>query len=303
LAGLRRFNHPNFEMMARGLDHIVHAVRDLDAAAALYRQLGFQVGACNRHAPNWGTQNRIVQFPGTFIELLSIADASGIAPHAPRSFAFGAFNRDFLARGEGLSMLVLEGRGAEEAAAFRTAGIGDFDTYDFEREGKRPDGSAVKVAFSLAFAADRHAPEVGFFTCLHRYPENFWTPAFQIHPNTASGVAGVVLVAENPADLHVFLEAFAGERDVHATSSGILLKTPRGTIEVMNPRAYADHFGVAPPDTSASARLAALRFSVGDFTAIEAILKNAAIPHASRLGQLIVGPDIAMGAALIVALK
>ena len=87
-------------MMARGLDHIVHAVRDLDAAAALYRQLGFQVGACNRHAPNWGTQNRIVQLPGTFIELLSIADASGIAPHAPRSFAFGAFNRDFLARGE-----------------------------------------------------------------------------------------------------------------------------------------------------------------------------------------------------------
>src|SRR5215207_7565308 len=149
--------------MARGLDHIVHAVRDLDAVAALYARLGFQVGARNRHSRNWGTQNHIIQLPGTFIELLTVADASGIEPHAPRSFSFGAFNRDFLARGEGLSMLVLEGRGASDADAFRAAGIGDFDTYDFEREGKRPDGSPVKVAFSLAFAADPHAPDVGFF--------------------------------------------------------------------------------------------------------------------------------------------
>jgi catechol 2,3-dioxygenase-like lactoylglutathione lyase family enzyme len=35
--------------MARGLDHIIHAVRDLDAAAELYRRLGFTVGARNRH--------------------------------------------------------------------------------------------------------------------------------------------------------------------------------------------------------------------------------------------------------------
>ncbi len=31
-------------VMARGLDHIVHAVRDLDAAADFYRRLGFIVG-------------------------------------------------------------------------------------------------------------------------------------------------------------------------------------------------------------------------------------------------------------------
>ena len=51
--------------MARGLDHIVHAVRDLDAAAALYQRLGFQVGARNAHP--WGTHNHIVQMPGFFI--------------------------------------------------------------------------------------------------------------------------------------------------------------------------------------------------------------------------------------------
>ena len=35
--------------MARGLDHLVHVVRDLDAAGAFYQRLGFTVGARNRH--------------------------------------------------------------------------------------------------------------------------------------------------------------------------------------------------------------------------------------------------------------
>jgi catechol 2,3-dioxygenase-like lactoylglutathione lyase family enzyme len=45
--------------MRHGLDHIVHAVRDLDAAAEFYASAGFTVGARDRHA--WGTHNRIVQ--------------------------------------------------------------------------------------------------------------------------------------------------------------------------------------------------------------------------------------------------
>ncbi|MGP8122859.1 MAG: VOC family protein, partial [Xanthobacteraceae bacterium] len=44
--------------MSRGLDHIVHAVRGLDAAAEFYRRAGFVVGARNRHP--WGTHNHIV---------------------------------------------------------------------------------------------------------------------------------------------------------------------------------------------------------------------------------------------------
>jgi catechol 2,3-dioxygenase-like lactoylglutathione lyase family enzyme len=54
--------------MPRGLDHIVHAVRDLDAAAEFYRRAGFTVGVRNRHP--WGTHNHIVQFPGVFVELV-----------------------------------------------------------------------------------------------------------------------------------------------------------------------------------------------------------------------------------------
>ena len=58
--------------MSRGPDHIVHAVRDLDAVADFYRRIGFTVGARNRHS--WGTHNCIVQFPGFFIEILTLAE-------------------------------------------------------------------------------------------------------------------------------------------------------------------------------------------------------------------------------------
>src|SRR5271169_1225582 len=185
-------------MMPRGIDHIVHAVRDLDAAAKLYRGLGFTVGARNRHPRAWGTQNHIIQLPDTFIELLAVTDPDGIVPHGPRHFSFGAFNRDFLEQEQGLSMLILKGSGAKDAEEFRKSSIGDFDLYEFERGGKRPDGAAVKVAFTLAFARDPAAPSAGFFTCQQHYPENFWNLAFQKHSNGVSNVAGVIAVAEQP---------------------------------------------------------------------------------------------------------
>jgi hypothetical protein len=46
--------------MPHGLDHIVHAVRDLDAGGGILCARRLPVGARNRHA--WGTHNRIVQF-------------------------------------------------------------------------------------------------------------------------------------------------------------------------------------------------------------------------------------------------
>ncbi|MEA2873532.1 MAG: hypothetical protein QOH67_3508 [Hyphomicrobiales bacterium] len=281
--------------MARGLDHIVHAVRDLDAAGEAYARLGFTVGARNRHP--WGTHNRIVQFPGVFIELLSVGDMERIPPARPRSLSFGAFTQRFLARHEGLSMLVLEGKGAAaDAAAFGAAGIGDFDVFDFEREGKRPDGTAVKVAFSLAFAEDKQAPDTGFFTCQQHYPENFWNPAFQKHANSVAGVAGVVFVAENPADHHVFLKAFSGVSDLQSTSSGITIETPRGEIQVMDPAAFRLHYAVEPPDVARGMRLAAMRFAAGDMAAARAALGGSA---SERMDKLIVAPELAHGAVLV----
>src|SRR5258707_11035742 len=100
----------NGNVMPRGLDHIVHAVRDLDAAAELYRRLGFSVGARNRHS--WGTHNQVVQLPGFFIELLTVAEPDKLGNDG-FSTLFGRFNQSFLNRRQGLSILLLESEDAD----------------------------------------------------------------------------------------------------------------------------------------------------------------------------------------------
>ena len=282
--------------MPLGIDHIVHAVRDLDAAAALYRSLGFTVGARNRHP--WGTHNYLIQLPGIFIELLTLAEPDKLADDG-FSKMFGVYNRDFLKRQEGLSLLILESRDARaDEVAFRTAGIAASETLRFEREGKRPDGSPVKVAFSLAFAEDKRAPDIHFAVCQQHYPENFWNPTFQKHGNGASAVAGVVFVADEPERHRGFMQAFAGAQ---ATSmpDGFTIATPRGTIEMTTPAAFLHRFGVAAPDVKSGARLAAIRFSVADASLLQDVPELAGIAGLYAHNAAIVGAEDAMGAVLV----
>jgi len=261
--------------VARGFDHIVHAVGDLDAAAELYRQLGFTVGARNKHP--WGTHNHIVQLPGFFIELLTLAEPDRMGGDG-FSTMFAAYNRDFVARGDGLSMLVLESNdAAADEAAFRAAGIAASSAMRFDREGKKPDGTPVQVAFTLVFAKDSQTPDISFFTCQQHYPENFWNPAFQKHGNGVHGIAGVVLVADEPAQHRAFLIAYSGAAEARDEGDGFTIDLPRGGIAVMTPQAFRDRYGQRAADTARGARLAALRFKTGDPAAVAAILAKAGI--------------------------
>jgi catechol 2,3-dioxygenase-like lactoylglutathione lyase family enzyme len=283
--------------MPRGLDHIVHAVRDLDAGAELYRRLGFTVGARNRHP--WGTHNHIVQLPGFFIEVLTMAEPSMLGDDGI-STLFGDFNRRFLESREGFSLLILESiDAAADAQAFEAAKMGASGVLRFEREGKKPDGSPVKVAFSLSFARDALAPAHHFAVCQQHYPESFWNPDYQRHRNGVAGVGGAVMVADNPSDHHIFLSAFAGERELLSSSAGVTVTTPRGEIQVVTPAAFADLFGLAAPDVSEGGRLAALRLTSSDMTATQASLSSGGFGPIRRMGRLIVPPDQALGAALV----
>lgn len=284
-------------MTPRGLDHIVHAVRNLDAAADLYRRIGFTVGARNQHP--WGTHNHVVQLPGFFIELLAVAEPEKLG-HDTISTHFGRFNQTFLQKEQGFSLLILESHdAAKDAEEFTRTGFGLGTAARFERAGRRPDGSEVKVAFSLAFARDARAPDCGFAVCQQHFPENFWNPAFQQHRNGVTGVAGAVLVADNPSDHHIFLSALSGERELLSTSSGIKVSTPRGDIQVMDRSAYSNHFGAAPPDVSKGARLAALRVTTSDMSKVRESLSEGRLPLREEHGRLVVGPEQALGAAIV----
>jgi hypothetical protein len=284
--------------MPHGLDHIVHAVRDLDAAAEFYRRAGFTVGARNRHA--WGTHNRIVQLKNCYIEILEVAEPEKIVPHGARSFSFGAYHRDFLAKREGFSMLILNSSDAAlDAHAFEKSGIGNSRVFDFAREGTKPDGTPVKLAFSLAFAHDLASPNVRFAVCQHHFPENFWDPAFQTHANGARAIPGAIMVADNPTDHHIFLKAFTGVSDLHSSSIGVRARTENGDIEIMEPVSFRDQFGVSPAVDAEAMTLNGLRFAVTDIAQAETLHRQGGIASHRHVGRLVVLPDVACGATLI----
>lgn len=189
--------------MPNGLDHIVHVVADLDAGEAFYRKAGFIVSSRNRHP--WGTHNHIIQCDGVYIELLGIGEPEKITDAREDQFSFGAYNRDFVAKGEGLSMLLLNSSDARaDHQAFVAAGISGSDLFDFSREGKRADGTAVRLAFSLAYATDPRSPACGFAVCQHHYPENFWSASLQQHPNGARNVQARCSQATIPMSTAIF---------------------------------------------------------------------------------------------------
>jgi hypothetical protein len=252
----------------RGIDHVVAATRDLGLAADAWSRAGFRLTPTARHP--WGTENRLVQLAGSFVEILGIGDGAAIPEPTATAFSFGAYNRDFLAgHGDGLSMLVLESKDAEaDRAAFAAAGLRTYEPFGFERIAVSPEGEERKVGFDLTFTGFPGAtgePDMAFFTCRQRFPENFWRPEYQDHPNTAQALAAVVLVAPDPSDFHEGLSAFAGVREFHASSYGLEIPTPRGTIEVLTPAAYRWRHGAeALAEDPQTLVFKGLRFTVAD---------------------------------------
>jgi hypothetical protein len=233
-------------MSSRGqpIDHLVIAVPNLAAAAARYEALGFTLTPRASHPEAMGTANRLAQFAGhNFIELLEVDRPARLVGHdlkaAPPRFSFGAFNRDYLKAGAGLSMLVLAGRdNAADVARFAAAGLKTYAPFDFGRRATLPNGSEVEVAFSLAFATDPAMPRAAFFTCHNRFPENFWKPAFQDHANGARRIAATYMIAAQPARHAAFLEGFTGS-GAEQIEGGLLLPCGPHELIVLTPAAIA----------------------------------------------------------------
>ena len=283
--------------MPRAIDHLVIPARDLSAEADLYRRLGFQVGARNRHP--WGTENHIVQFDGAFLELIGLGE--GFQPPIPKpgAFSFAGFVAKFLRRREGLAMLVMRSDDAEaDRQAFAARGLGAFERFDFARKATRPDGRQVDVAFSLAFAASPALPETGFFVCQQHYPENFWSPAAQVHPNGATGVVGLAFAHEKPLEAVAFLAPFMGASGARSAGEGLAIEIDGASVEIAPRAALATKYGATaiPQD---SPPLALARIGVADIGVAARVLSAGGVRFEARGRSLVVGAADALGAAIV----
>jgi catechol 2,3-dioxygenase-like lactoylglutathione lyase family enzyme len=282
--------------MTRRIDHLVVAVRDLDAAADFYERLGFRVGTRNRHP--WGTENRLVQFASSYLELITVGEGGAIPAHAPRSFSFGAFVRDYLARREGLAMLALASDDAKaDALSFAQTGSGAFEPFFFQRRGRRADGSETELAFTLAFMRDPHAPDAGFFVCQHHHPENFWSPAFQQHANGTEDTSAVVLAAPVPEAHRTFLEQFAGTSATGPAGHDLSIALARGRIDVVTADDAAELYGSVELDPQRT-EFVAFAVRVPDVRYVTVHLDGAGVPYQHIGSRLVVPASAAHGVAI-----
>ncbi|MDR3373455.1 MAG: VOC family protein [Ancalomicrobiaceae bacterium] len=283
---------------ARGIDHLVVAVSDLDAGRNVWQALGFTLTPRAEHP--WGTANHLAQLDHAFIEVLGLADAAKIKPSGRNTFSFGAFNRDYLKKRQGASMLVLESHDADaDIADFAAAGLDTFHRFDFERLAGQPGGEQERVAFSLAFTRAGGVKNAGFFTCQQHEPDHFWHAEWQRHANSTVGIDEITLVAPDPADYHIFLSRFTGVREIHASSFGISIATPRGRVAIVTPPAFRYLYGEdSLPDAPKTLEIRGVTFAVADFGQAASSLVAGGLKVADRLDRLTVGPEAALGLAV-----
>ena len=284
----------------RGLDHLVIAVRDLEAAQTAYRLLGFKTTPVAHHP--WGTSNFLVQMDRFFLEIIAVTDDSRLLPAAPRFFSFGDYLNEYLKQDEGFAMLVFESfDAAADRDEFAEKQLSDFDRFDFERQAVQPDGTSATVGFSLAFVAPPDLPKAVFFTCQQHAPQYFWKPDYQKHPNGALGIGAVAMVSDEPAALRPLMEALQGTDNVldDGDKSLLMTGTDRGWVNVHSPESARSWYGEDLDVTlEEGPRLFGARIAVADLATTESHLKVNDVPCAWTRAGLTVDRGFLYGMTL-----
>ena len=248
----------------RPLDHLVIQVSGLDAARARLSALGFQVAANGYHP--FGTANCCVFFAdGTFLEPLAIADEPMARAAAGTGNVFTRHALSFREENgpEGFSAFVFGTNDAKaDHAAFAEGGLSAGEILDFGRDFVAADGSRDSAAFRLAFAQAKEAQNCLFFSCERVAVPNVDRTALFEHPNGTTGIAGVIMVAPDPAALGGDL-ARLGWLAANEEDDGLRFDGPSFALSVVTPGVFADLTGLPAPKENAPSYRAAV-FSCRD---------------------------------------
>ncbi len=191
------------------LDHVLIAVRDLDAAKDTFERLGFKVTPEGRH-PGRGTSNRLVVFGGEYLELIAVHDPEGdlFRPNLP----------SFLDEREGLFIFAMGTSDVyERTKSVRAAGVLITDPVKGSRQAA--DGSTAYSWTQAEIDPDAMPGSQTFFiqhdhTIGERYND---PPDPTNHPN---GVIGVVSLSLAVADANAAAQRWKGVFGMEETSDG-----------------------------------------------------------------------------------
>lgn len=244
----------------KGLDHVVVMVDGIDAAERQYERLGFQVQPRGFHT-KLGTANHLMIFDRDYFEILGIVEPT----------EFNAERRKWLKAGGGLANVALATDGADLAFdAFKAAGLNPDAPLFFDRA-VEIDGRTEKAAFRTVRIPKTNMPVVGFFVCEHITPQFVYRGEWAKHPNGARGIAGVTVIAEQPAKWTGELQKYFGAGSVTREGDGIVANTGTQPIRYLTRQAYSVRYpGITPVRPGNHPALLSLR--VDSLAACEALL-------------------------------
>lgn len=183
-----------------GIDHIVVAVRDLEAAIASYRGLGFTVVPGGRHPV--GTHNALIALEdGAYIELIAFFEPDTPQEHRWwRPLQQGGGLVDFCMGTDDL---------ATDVGALRTAGVEIDDPRPLTRT--RPDG--YQLRWVLAIPREGHrglAP----FLIKDDTPRSERVPSAATHANQVTGLGPVTIAVPELGQVRRWYRSLLGQTGI-----------------------------------------------------------------------------------------
>jgi hypothetical protein len=183
------------------LDHVViNALRDTDAAEALFSALGFHLTPRGYHT--LGSVNHLMMTPGAYLEIV------GVPPE-------GRQRQEVLDSPRGLSGIVLKTSDAD--ATFERLAAAGFDPLppmDFSRpvtiDGQKHEASFRTVRLKPDFFGGGR-----IYFCDHLTPELVWRPEWLDHPN---GFSAIERIDVESHDARATAERFATAFEGHVES-------------------------------------------------------------------------------------
>ncbi|MCM8747994.1 VOC family protein [Thermomicrobiaceae bacterium CFH 74404] len=186
--------------MISRFDHAVIAVRDLDAAIARFRHLGFDVHPGGRHT-GLGTYNAIIRFGLDYLELLSVADREeAIAGGTSGQTLVALFDqRDGGLVGYALATSDIEA----DAERFRQTGLEAVGPFPMER--LRPDGRLLSWRLLVPSGVSWLRPWPFLIQWDIPDDERLTWERPGNHPNGTTGVVGIsIAVTDLERGLHLY---------------------------------------------------------------------------------------------------
>ncbi len=269
----------------RPIDHVVIAgPRPRRGAGRRIARLGFTLTPVARHP--FGTANSLVQLHGSYIELLAVADPALIPEPVEGRYSFAAFNRDFLKRREGPSMLALQ-------SADAAADLADFEANDlptlragssFQRLARTPEGRRPRGRLLGDLHLRRADPRRGLLHLPAPQPRPLLVAGISASARTARrSIDAVVMAARDPADYHIFFTHFTGQHDMRSDSLMVSFDTGGGKVEIVHAGSGEGDVGVEV-GPSPKPHFIALRIATTDLAAAAVRLKGNGIPFVERMG-------------------